>query len=523
MSEALLQDAQMAFQAGRMAEAAKLFHDVLRTNPRQFDALQALGMIYFHANEFEKSQYLIGEALKLDPLFLDGLCIRGVALVKLKRYDQGLACFERALSMKPDFVEALSNHGTTLLELGRIEEGLDEIERALAIDPTHAISWNNRGNALNKLKRYQEAVECYDRALSFYPDFPDARLNRLYALAELSRGQEGFAEVLCAQGADLIGRNQLADALAAFDEAIGADPDHVQALAGRATVLLSLNQPEEALRSFDAALAREPTHAISWNNRGNALAKLKRFEEAVQSYDRALVLQPGLPQAEENRENALFELKRGTRCPPGFMRHLFDDFASHYDDTMLNKLSYRAHLNLRELANRVLPVRERPWRVLDLGCGTGLVGEAFRGLAKGGRIDGIDLAPRMIEAARSRGVYDDLTLGDIESVLAAPGRSYDLILAADTMIYLGDLAMVFSGVTRRLEQGGFYLFAVEAMVGSGWEQSPMNRFRHSEAYLREEAARAGLEFVDMIERPLRREASQPVGGYAVALRKPLLQ
>jgi predicted TPR repeat methyltransferase len=91
------------------------------------------------------------------------------------------------------------------------------------------------------------------------------------------------------------------------------------------------------------------------------------------------------------------------------------------------------------------------------------------------------------------------------------------------MIYIGDLANVFSGVARRLEQGGFYLFAVESMPGSSWEQSPMNRFRHSEAYLREEAARAGLEFVDLIERPLRQEASQAVGGFAVALRKPLLQ
>jgi predicted TPR repeat methyltransferase len=129
----------------------------------------------------------------------------------------------------------------------------------------------------------------------------------------------------------------------------------------------------------------------------------------------------------------------------------------------------------------------------------------------------------MIEAARQRGVYDDLTLGDIETVLAAPGRSYDLILAADTMIYIGDLATVFAGVARHLEQGGYYLFAVESMPGSGWEQSPMNRFRHSEAYLRAEAAKAGLEFADMIERPLRHEASQPVAGFAVALRKPLLQ
>ena len=523
MSDALLQNAQMALQAGRVSEAAKLYHDVLRTNPRQFDALYALGMIYFHGNDFEKSQYLIGEALKLDPLFVEGLCIRGVALVKLKRLQQGLACFERALDMKPDFVEALSNHGTTLLELERYEEGLSEIERALAIDPSHSISWNNRGNALTKLKRYHEAVESYDRALSFHPDFADARLNRLYALAEISRGGPGFADVLCAQGADLIARNQLPDALAAFEEALGVEPDNVEAIAGRATILLSMDQAEAALAGFDALLAREPTHAISWNNRGNALAKLRRFEEAVASYDKAIALQPDLAQAVENRDNALFELRRATRCPPGFMRHLFDDFASHYDDTMLNKLGYRAHLNLRELADRVLPQRDRPWRVLDLGCGTGLVGETFRGLARGGRLDGIDLAPRMIEAARQRRVYDDLTLGDIESILQAPGRTYDLILAADTMIYIGDVSIVFAGVARRLEQSGYYLFAVESMPGSGWEQSPMNRFRHSEAYLRAEAAKAGLEFVDMIERPLRHEASQPVAGFAVALRKPLLQ
>jgi len=231
------------------------------------------------------------------------------------------------------------------------------------------------------------------------------------------------------------------------------------------------------------------------------------------------MLEPGLAQATENRANALFERKRGTRCPPGYMRHLFDDFASHYDDTMLNKLGYQAHFHLRELADRVLPQRERGWRVLDLGCGTGLVGEAFGDLARGGRVDGIDLAPRMIEAARSRGVYDDLTLGDIESILAAPGRSYDLILAADTMIYIGDLTNVFSGVARRLEQGGFYLFAVESMPGSSWEQSPMNRFRHSEAYLRRLAEQSGFTITGFVAAAPRQEANQPVEGFAVALTK----
>jgi predicted TPR repeat methyltransferase len=140
-----------------------------------------------------------------------------------------------------------------------------------------------------------------------------------------------------------------------------------------------------------------------------------------------------------------------------------------------------------------------------------------------GRLDGIDIAPRMIEAARRRGIYDDLILGDIETILAEPGQAYDLILAADTLIYIGDLSTVFAGVSKRLEQGGFYLFAVESMDHGSWEQTPKNRFRHSESYLRAQAERAGLDFVELMECTLRRESSEPVKGFAVALRKPFLQ
>src|ERR1700675_2513381 len=116
MSDTLLQDAQIALQAGKLAEGSRHYHDVVRTDPRHFDALSSLGLLYFHTGQFEQAQYLIGEALKLDPLYLDGLCLRGVALANMKRYQDALTCFERALGMKPDFVEAFSNHATTLLE-----------------------------------------------------------------------------------------------------------------------------------------------------------------------------------------------------------------------------------------------------------------------------------------------------------------------------------------------------------------------------------------------------------------------
>jgi predicted TPR repeat methyltransferase len=167
----------------------------------------------------------------------------------------------------------------------------------------------------------------------------------------------------------------------------------------------------------------------------------------------------------------------------------------------------------------VLQHLKPPLRILDIGCGTGLVGVAFKDLTQGGRLDGIDIAPRMIEAARARGIYNDLIVGDLETVLAAPGVSYDLIVSADTMTYFGELAPAFSGVANRLEPGGFYLFASEAKTGNGWEKTKVHRYRHSEAYLREAAGRAGLEFVHLAHCTLRREENEPVQGFAVALRK----
>jgi predicted TPR repeat methyltransferase len=202
------------------------------------------------------------------------------------------------------------------------------------------------------------------------------------------------------------------------------------------------------------------------------------------------------------------------------MRGLFDEFASHYDDTMLDKLGYRAHLHVRAMAEGVMPPPLSPKRILDLGCGTGLVAVAFKDWLSQSRLDGVDISPRMIEAARARGLYTDLILGDLETVLSQSGALYDVIVSADTMTYFGDLARVLSGVSKRLEPDGFYIFASEAKSGEGWEQTEVRRFRHSEAYLRSVASCAGLDIIEIIECTLRREKNEPVFGFTVALRKP---
>jgi len=536
-SEQLLHDAEQLRRAGRISEAARLYQQVLLTDPERFEPHQALGMLCLKTGQFDRAQHFFGEALRLNPLSLDGFCGRGMALLHLQRHHEALACFDKALSLRPESVEALSNRALACLELQRFDEALASFDAVFAIDAKHAISWSNRGNVLVAMRRFDDAVASYDHALSIRPDFPEARDNRKYALGmsyfekgQFDRAQYVLDEAvrlnpllldgLCIRGIALLRLKRHIEALACFERALAAKPDFVEALSNRATAYLELNRIEEALAGFDAALAVDSCHALSWNNRGNALTAIKLYEEAVASYDKALAIQPEFPEAKDNRVNALFALGRMSRCPPAYMRALFDDYSSYYDAAMVEGLGYRGHLHLRTLAERVLPRLAPPWHILDLGSGTGLVGEAFADLAQDGRLDGIDLSPRMIEAARARGIYDDLILGDLETVLAEPGRTYDLILAADTMVYFGDLYPTLEGIIKRLEHGGFCIFAVEAMAGQGWEQTPVNRFRHSEAYLRAESARAGLDFVAIMECLIRREVNEPVAGFAVALRKP---
>jgi len=129
----------------------------------------------------------------------------------------------------------------------------------------------------------------------------------------------------------------------------------------------------------------------------------------------------------------------------------------------------------------------------------------------------VDLSPAMIAKARAGGLYDRLEVGDIETFLVAPGSEYDLILAADTLVYLGDLAAVFKAAAARLAPDGFFLFTAEAGDGADFELGPKRRWRHSEAYLRATADAAGLSVAGLVAAVPRHEAGVPVDGFAAAL------
>ena len=91
--------------------------------------------------------------------------------------------------------------------------------------------------------------------------------------------------------------------------------------------------------------------------------------------------------------------------------------------------------------------RASEWTCFDLGCGTGLCGLLLR--PAGRDAGGVDLSPAMIEKARARGVYDRLEAGDLVEAMKKAPRSFDLLVAADVFIYVGDLAPTFEAAARQ--------------------------------------------------------------------------
>ena len=324
--------------------------------------------------------------------------------------------------------------------------------------------------------------------------------------ARLDAGRGGLLARLTLVKA-LVAAGDTPGALAQAREAVSLHPNVAPAVLALGEALLATELLPAAIAELQRALRLDPDQPRARELIAAAWLKAGEADKALESL-RELDNPPAAMLA------AAEAIKQAPRSDPGYVRHLFDQFSADYDSRMIGQLGYAAPQILLDLAAMVMPGR-RDLSILDLGCGTGLAGVAFKPLAA--RLDGVDLSPAMIEKARARHIYDNLIVADLETALSMPGPAYDLILAADTLVYLGDLSSVFEAAHARLDADGMFLFTVEKAAGTGFELGPKRRWRHSEPLLRRLAGQEGFEVAGLVAATPRHEAGEPVQGFAVAL------
>jgi len=309
-----------------------------------------------------------------------------------------------------------------------------------------------------------------------------------------------------------IAARHLEIALAIASEAAAMYPDVATMAVSLGEALLANSHLATAIGEFQRALRIAPESLEARTFLGIAWLEAGEAEKAAEEFAKLPEEAAGLPSIAAKLAE-IEAMRARPRSDPRYVRHLFDQFSVDYDQRMIGQLGYGAPQILRGLADLIGLLYRDPLAILDLGCGTGLGGAAFFDLAS--RLDGIDLSPAMVEKAKVRGIYNDVRVGDIET--ADDEDAYDLVLAADTLVYLGDLEPVFRAAAHALVPGGTFLFTVERKDGDGYELGPKRRWRHSETYLRGLAAVTGFDVTGFLECSPRAEAGVPVAGYAVAL------
>ncbi len=427
-----------------------------------------------------------------------------IRLLREEKLDEADAAFQRIVARDPQQVDALLYLGILRHLQGCSDEGLALIKQSLALAPSEAGSWNNYGNVLLECSRAEEAMAAYRTSIQLAGTDPRAAqaLNNLCTVQRL--------------------RHEWAPAEDSAHRAIAVEPTYGDAWYNLSLVLIGQNRISEALMANSKAIALWPSHLQARDQVIRALVMLDERGRAVELYRQWLDEEPDNPVVQHQLAACLGQAAP-ERASDAYVEQVFDAFASSFD-AKLEKLGYRAPQIVADALAALLPTPSAQLDIVDLGCGTGLVGPLLRPWAK--QLAGCDLSVGMLRRARMRKVYDVLHKAELVHYLQTQADTFDVAVSADTLCYFGALDSTLQAAATALRTGGVLVFTVEALTENSAAQAPTHslqangRYAHSQAYVKHALENAGLKLLRVDEVTLRMEACQPVAGWLVAARRP---
>ncbi len=491
----LLSQALALHGENRLDEAAVHYREVLAIEPDNLQARFNLATIFHSGGDLSGAIANYRRVLELEPGNCQVLYHLANALKDQGSKEEAAGLYHQILALDHAFTEAHYNLGILHYQQGEYELAKACYREALNIDPSHGGSLYNLGIIHFEQNDYEQAAACYEKALAVRPDDVDTLYNLAFTCAKLG---------------------QLEKAALHYHEAIELAPDDPELHNLLGSILRKLNELELAETCYRQAVDLRPDFGGAWTNLATILQTLGRYDEALVCYRKAI----GLGDQTESAEYMIAALTGSNRqtSPHSYVRELYDSFADNFEKSLLGNLKYKTPELLRKICLSLDGKEGRFRRAVDLGCGTGLAGEQFRDMTD--QLTGVDLSEKMLNKAEERGIYDRLFCDEIVDFLEGDSESgYDLVIAADVLIYSGELESFFRSVRKRLESGGYLLFSTEKLESPGdYGLLKTGRYAHSEAYIRSLSAENGfrVESLEEVDR-LRREKDKWIRGYLVAL------
>lgn len=511
-------------------------------------------------NSIEK---YLKETLQKDPNNAETLHMLGICAARKDDLIDAYEFMQKAATFNLNTSEFHNNFGNVYHKLNKIEEALNHYQKALEIDFNYAFTYNNIGNIYLKQENLAKAQEYFEIATKINPNFNDAHYNLAIIFTKKNLKKAALEQLdiilnfdpqhalahhkkaqLCYQEDDLT------SALNHYQKYLELEPNDKDALYNLGTIFLRIGNPQEATKYFlrfvalkadyenfynlgvaylqqgknteaityfEESLRLNPDHIPALTNLATAYLNLADYPNAIKYFSQINKLQP------ENIENnfilsAISQTNKSFEtAPSGYVKELFNQYAPHYEKhlSLLNckvpELLFNAINNISHTITNLT--------ILDLGCGTGLAGELFRPLAK--KLIGIDLAEKMLSQAQQKNIYDELLLADINDSIKNFSE-LDIVIAAEILVYVGNLDKIFSQLKTALKTDGLFGFTIEKTSKYPYELQKTARFSHAKEYLKELIDKYHFEILLCQNIILRRHLNEQLEGELYIIRSKLV-
>lgn len=431
----------------------------------------------------------------LDPQDSGSWTNLGVAYDLVGATAESAACLEHSLSLSPQEPDTWLQLGTVRRKRGESDRAEVAFRTALEQEPGNALAWQCLGLLKEAQSDFPGAIDCF--------------------LACVNHG--GGTAALCANVGRLCYRiGRLVPAHQAYAEAVRLEPTNERFVAMERKLRFIRMVFEGASAEAAAASLGENASDLReiFDKAFGLLSGFGHVEPALRVARRSLQLWPAQPITAY-----LVKAMEGgvgvDRSPADYLVEHFDHFADQFESQLVGALGYDVPEKLSAMLRIALNGRTCE-DVLDAGCGTGLCGPYLRPLAR--RLTGVDISPGMLTHAERRGSYHRLVTEDLVKFLGHSPRAFDLIVAADVVVYFGHLGPLLVSAAFAMRKGGLLAFSTETHDGEGYLLRPSGRFTHAPAYV-ERMALPEFALVTSQATTIRLEATDRVPGRLFIFRR----
>lgn len=369
-------------------------------------------------------------------------------------------------------------------------------------------------NAYAADKEDHEAADALGVCLQNINHFNEAVLYHARAM-ELQPTNAGYVMRFGLAMAGTEGGN--AAAIDLYKMAIALDPNLYDAYGLLGYELCKVGRTDDARQIFGSALSCAPDHPVVNFYYGQMLQASGDTQQAAAHYDKT-VAAAGV---DASSAGFLRDAVRGTtpeHAPQEFVRNMFNLYAPNFEKLLTENFHYRAPGVLHELLTQsavasVRNIKKEKQRILDLGCGTGLMGVLLKPYAE--RMVGVDLSANMLARAAEKGIYDETHRADLQAYTAGmPANAFDVVVSADVFIYIGKLDELFVVLGQKLAAKSLFAFCCEKLPEAapepGFTLQGTARYAHKDSYIRALAKQNGFDVAAFENSPVRQHAGKPV-------------